>query len=84
MEFGSSGVVMASNDSNGGGEATDFEDALSEPLSTPQVSGRMKHLLFGVRLSAGLAVLPPANDLEQLAIHLDAMRTTRMIKLRAR
>lgn len=83
-EFSSSGVVMVSEDSNVGGEARDCEETLSDPLSTPQVSGRMKHLLFGVRLSAGLAVLPPASDLEQLASHLDAMRTTRMIKLRAR
>ena len=83
-ELGSSGVVMDSNDSIGGGEVIDFADASSEPLSTPQVAGRMKHLLYGVRLSAGMAILPPATDLEQLASHLDAMRTTRMIKLHQR
>jgi hypothetical protein len=75
---------MDIDDSNSGGEASDVEDTWSEPLSAPQVSGRMKHLLFGVRLSAGLAVMPPASDLEHLAGRLDAMRMRRMAKSRAR
>jgi hypothetical protein len=72
------------SDSNGGAEARDFEESVFEALDTPQMSARMKHLLFGVRLSAGLGDLPPASDLEQLAGRLDAMRATRVAKSRAR
>ena len=75
---------MNSEDSNGAAEAKDFEEILSEPLESSQMSARMKHLLFGVRLSAGLADLAPANDLEQLASQLDAMRAARLAKSRPR
>lgn len=43
----------------------------------PQISGRMKHLLFGVRLSVVSAPLEPAGDLDALAHRLDAMRESR-------
>ncbi len=58
------------------------EEALVGPLNgtgadnddRPQISGRMRHLLFGVRLSVVSAPLEPAGDLDALAHRLDAMR----------
>ncbi|MGE0154646.1 MAG: hypothetical protein AB7R90_18660 [Reyranellaceae bacterium] len=60
----------------GGGQG-ESDDATPEPSRAPELSGRMKHLLFGVRLSAAALPLPPAGDLEELARQLDAARQRR-------
>jgi hypothetical protein len=64
-------------DKRGDAEAEDMDGACLESTRMPPVSGRMKHLLFGVRLSVASASLEPARDLEDLARSLDAARARR-------
>lgn len=56
----------------------DMDGACVESSRMPEVSGRMKHLLFGVRLSAATAGLEPARDLDELARRLDEARANRL------
>jgi len=52
----------------------DLEETSSQKIRTPEVTGRMRQLLFGVRLSAATEPMSPAEDLEELARRLDSLR----------
>lgn len=61
------------------GQSEKLEDQSScDPASFPRLSGRMKHLLIGVRLSVVMEAVQPANDLEALAYRIDRMRAGRV------
>jgi hypothetical protein len=65
------------------GQSKKLEDqAQSDPASFPRLSGRMKHLLIGVRLSVVMEAVQPANDLEALAYRIDRLRAGRVRKTR--
>ena len=66
---------MTGKEMNGGTEVEELEETSSQSVHAPELSARMKHLLFGVRLSVASAPLEAAGDLEELARRLDAMRS---------
>jgi len=70
----SCGVVMDGEQIKDSVWMEDLEETSSQTIRTPEVTGRMRQLLFGVRLSAATEPMSPAEDLEELARRLDSLR----------